>query len=586
MRFERLAEYWQAIEKTNSRLAITAILAKLFGESEVKEIDKTVYLSLGQLRPKYEGMEFNLAEKMIQRSIAAAVNRPVETIARLYKQSGDLGETVQQLYQFQTPSKLSVSEVYRRLWQLAADSGQGSQERKIQAMADLIKNGDKQSAKYLVRIPVNKLRLGFSEMTVLDGLSWMVKGDKSLRPDLEKAFNVCADIGLIAKEYKNKGIKSIRRIKPQIGVPIRPQKSERLPSAEKIVEKLKEFAVEGKWDGLRVQIHLDKFPISNFQFPKKQELFEDKLQPLVRIFSRNLDNMTKMFPDIVRAAQSLPAASAILDGEAVAYDAKTGKLLGFQETVQRKRIHGVIGKAKELPLKVFIYDLLFLNGQTLINEPFKRRRQALERLMAKPINGLELAGQSIVTSASRLRELREQYIRLGLEGVMCKKLNEPYRAGARNFNWVKFKKVTQGELADTIDAVVLGYYLGKGKRTVFGAGAFLAGIPDADGRYGSLVKVGSGLTEEQCGELVKRCQKIKTREKPEEYLVDKSLYPDVWVRPELVTEIMADEITKSPVHAFGLALRFPRLMRFRDDKKAADATGRDELRRLFKSQRQ
>ena len=573
MKFKKLAEYWQEIDKTGLRLEMTAILARLFKELSAEEIDLAVYLSLGRLRPKYEGVEFNLAEKMMVRAIASAYNRPVEEMTQAFKQQGDLGQVIFN-FQFSIFNKkhLSISDVYQRLYTLANDSGLGSQERKIKQMAELLKDLDELSARYLVRIPINNLRLGFSEMTVLDGLSWSLSGDKSLRPDLERAFNVCADIGLIAATFKAGGVKAITKMKIKVGVPIRPQKSERLPSAEKIVEKLggiyplkQGFAVEGKWDGLRVQIH--------------------KAGGLTRIFSRNLDNMTAMFPEITAAVAQLPVESVILDGEAVAYDKTTGKLLAFQETVQRKRIHGVGAKAKELPLKVFVYDVLLINGQSLIEMPFKKRRELLEKILTNVSGDLELAEQETVTDTKRLRELREKYIYLGLEGVMCKKLNEPYRAGARNFNWVKFKKVTQGELADTIDAVVMGYYLGKGKRTEFGAGAYLAGIPDANGQCGSMVKVGSGLTEEQCEELAKRCQKIKINKKPDEYLVDKNLYPDIWVRPEIITEIMADEITKSPIHAFGLSLRFPRLVRFRDDKKPDEATSKNELEKLFKLQK-
>ena len=584
MKFNRLAQYWQKIDKTSSRLEMTAILARLFKESSGEEIDQIVYLSLGRLRPKYEGVEFSLAEKMMVRVIARAYNRPVDAVTKSFKQKGDLGELIDSA----TASQLhgvTVSQVYDRLMAIAVDSGQGSQERKVNQMAGLLKDLDGLSAKYLVRIPINNLRLGFSEMTVLDGLSWMNAGDKSLRPVLEKAFNVCADIGLVAKEFKNKGIQRIRKIRPQVGVPIRPQKSERLPSAEKIVEKLVRFAVEGKWDGLRVQIHIDK---SKRIQEKENSLFgEEKYKSLVRIFSRNLDNMTAMFPEIIAAVSKLPIESVILDGEAVGFDPKTGKLLPFQETVQRKRKHGVEGKAKELPLKVFVYDLLFLNGKSLIDQPFNQRRKLLERTLPRTQRGagLELAQQEIVTEAKRLRELRQKYVRLGLEGVMCKKLDTAYQAGARNFNWVKFKKVTQGELADTIDAVVMGYYAGRGKRTGFGLGAFLVGVPDVKtGQVGSIAKIGTGLSDEQWKELKVRCAKFEVRGKPEEYRVDKNLYPDVWLKPQIVTEIMADEITKSPIHAFALALRFPRLIRFRDDKKVEEATSKTELEKLFKLQ--
>lgn len=581
MNFKQLADYWQEIDKTPSRLAMTAILARLFKESSGEEIDQIVYLSLGRLRPKYEGIEFSLAEKMMVRVIARAYGRTVDEVTKEFKQKGDLGDLIPDR-KSNGNINIAVGDVYRRLFDIAVDSGQGSQERKVGSMALLLKDLDGLSAKYLVRIPINNLRLGFSEMTVLDGLSWSAAGDKSLRPALEKAFNVCADIGLIAKTFKNKEVKGIAKIQAEVGVPIRPAKSERLPSAEKIVEKLVRFAVEGKWDGLRVQIHLDK---SKEQMPnaKKISLFgEEKSTNFVRIFSRNLDNMTDMFPDVAAAAQKLKVDQVILDGEAVGVNPKTGKLLAFQETVQRKRKHGVGAKAKELPLKVFVYDLLFLNGKSLIDQPFQERRKKLETVLPRTLRGagLELAEQEIVTEAKRLRELREKYIRLGLEGVMCKKLDTPYQAGARNFNWVKFKKVTQGELADTVDAAVMGYYFGRGKRTGFGVGAFLVGVADEKGRIGSIAKIGTGLSDEQWKELKVRCAKFEARSKPDAYSVNKNLYPDVWVEPRIVVEIMADEITKSPIHAFGLALRFPRLVRFRDDKKVDDATTRQELEKM------
>ncbi|MDZ4229445.1 MAG: ATP-dependent DNA ligase [Patescibacteria group bacterium] len=578
MKFKKLAQYWQEIDQTASRLEMTAILARLFKIATAGEIDKIVNLSLGRLRPKYEGVEFSLAEIMMVRVIGAAYNQPLAQVTRAFKQKGDLGELIPNR---KSSSNLTVADVYQRLMAIAQDQGQGSQDRKVSQMAGLLKDMDSLSAKYLVRIPINNLRLGFSEMTVLDGLSWMSSGDKNLRPALEKAFNVCADIGRIAREYKRGGLKALAKIQVQVGVPLRPQKSERLPSAGKIVEKLKTFAVEGKWDGLRVQIHYDK----HRSVGEPADLFGKKDGRFSRIFSRNLDNMTAMFPDVTAAVEKLKVDQVILDGEAVAFDKASGKLLPFQETVQRKRKHGVTDKAKELPLKVFVYDLLFLNGKSLIDQPFRLRRRQLEQILLEPIDTLELAEQAIVSDETRLRQLREKYLSLGLEGVMCKKLDTPYQAGARNFNWVKFKKVTQGELADTVDAVVMGYYAGRGKRTGLGLGAFLVGVPDAkSGQVGSIAKIGTGLSDEQWREMWQRAQKLKTKTKPIEYLVAKNLFPDVWVKPQMVVEIMADEITRSPIHAFSLALRFPRLVRWRDDKKVDEATGKTELEKLFKLQ--
>lgn len=586
MKFRRLAEYFEKIEKTASRLEMTRLLAELFKEVKPEEIDLAVYLSLGMMRPKFEGIEFNLAEKMMLRAMGIACGTELLKMEQEYKKAGELSQVI---FNFQKSifkqKNLSVAEVYKRLFDIAIDEGQGSQERKINSMAKLIQELDNLSAQFAVRIPINNLRLGFSDMTVLDALSWMAKGDKSLRPELERAFNVCADIGEIAKVFKGSGLPGISAIKAKIGVPIRPAKSERLPSADKIVEKLEVFGVEGKWDGLRVQIHYDKGKY--MQLGGQEDLFGSKgQQKFVRIFSRNLDNMTQMFPEIAKAVAGLPVKSVILDGEAVAYDPKTGKLLGFQETVTRKRIHGVGQKAEEVPIKVFVYDILFLDGEMVMGKSFRERRKLLEKIFCKAESDtLELAEQEIVADVKRLRELMTKYLKMGLEGVMCKKLTMAYQAGARNFNWVKLKKATEGELVDTIDCVVMGYYAGKGKRTGFGVGAFLVGVPDEKGKIGSIAKVGTGLTDEQWRELKTKSGKCKIKEKPQEYLVDKNLEPDVWLRPELVTEILADEITKSPIHAFGLALRFPRLVNFRDDKNLGEATSRKELEKLFKLQK-
>ena len=411
----------------------------------------------------------------------------------------------------------------------------------------------------------------------------MEKGDKSLRPQLERAFNVNADIGKICRVFKIKGLKGIGGIKATAGVPIRAAQAERLPNAEKMVEKLEIFGVEGKWDGLRVQIHVDNTRVQ--KAAKQEALFGGGEEKFVRIFSRNLDNMTNMFPDIVEAVRRLKVRSVILDGEAVAYDIKTGKLLNFQATVKRKRKHGVGGMAKKLPMKVFVYDLLFEDGKGLIEKPFGERRKRLEKIMKEEKGDLVLAEQEVVSDVKHLRKLVKKYLGMGLEGVMCKKLTTPYQAGSRNFNWVKFKKTTEGELVDTIDAVVMGYYVGKGRRGGFGIGAFLVGAVDSNGQIGSIAKIGTGVTDEQWGDIRQRADKIAVKKKPEEYKVDNNLFPDVWIKPELVTEIMADEITKSPIHAFGLALRFPRLVRFRDDKKVSQATSKKELDKFFKLQK-
>jgi len=588
MLFSKLASFLAKLDKTASRIQMTEILADVFLKASVLEIDKVCYLSLGQLAPKYQKVEFNMAEKMMVKAIAKTLDLNNDKVQTSYKQMGDLGNVI---YFFKAKqkkpkkSKLTVIDVYQKLLTIAQEEGSGSVERKINKMTVLLKELDPLSAKYIGRIPVNKLRLGFSDMTILDSLSWMKTKDKSLRPKLERAFNVLADIGKIAKTFKAKGLIGINQIKTEVGIPIRAAKAERLPTAKKILEKMNgKCGLEPKMDGFRTMIHLDKAKKIKLKDKTNLSLFEDKDQCLVRIFSRNLDNMTHMFPEIVEAVQELEVDNVILDGEAIAFDKNSGKFLPFQETVQRKRKHGIAKKAKEVPLKVFVFDILHLNGKTLLKLPFSQRRKILETVLK--LNKTEdktiiLTQQKIVTKAKDFETFFQKTVTDGLEGLMAKKLDASYQAGARNFNWVKYKVGMRSELADTIDCVVMGYYQGKGKRTSFGIGAFLVGIYDKKNQqFLTTSKIGTGLTDQQWKEMFKRCSLLKTKIKPKEYQLNKNLNPDVWVSPKLVVEIEADTITKSPIHTAKLALRFPRLKKIRDDKTPDQATTLKELKHL------
>jgi DNA ligase 1 len=588
MKFKKFSLYLQKLEKTASRNQMTEILAEVFKNSSACEIDKICYLSLGRLAPKYEGIEFNMAEKTMLKSIAKAAAKDLKQVKQKYKNLGDLGDTVLEFKKDNgNNNNLKVNEVYSKLLTIAKEEGEGSVDRKINKMASLLKNLNPLSAKFVSRIPVNKLRLGFSDVTILDALSWMEVKDKSLRPELERGFNVLADIGKIASIFKSKGIKAVKKVKSQIGIPIRMAKAERLPNPEKILEKMDgKCALERKLDGFRVQLHLDKTRKLKLKEETNLSLFKEKKQSFVRIFSRNLDNTTYMFPDVVEAVQKLKAKKTILDGEAIAYNEKTDKFLPFQETVQRKRKHGVAKKAKQMPLKVFVFDILNLNGKNLIAEPFFKRRKILENLLKKSKGeekAILLAEQKIVTKPKQFNKFFKSAAKEGLEGLMAKKLDTSYQAGARNYNWVKYKVAMQSDLADTIDCVVMGWYKGRGKRTSFGIGAFLAGIYNKKkDEYLTVSKIGTGLTDEQWRKMNKHLNKIKTNKKPQQYKLNKNLNPDIWCQPNLVVEIEADTITNSPIHTAKLALRFPRLKKFRDDKEPTQATTLKELKKLAK----
>lgn len=594
MTFKKLSWYFLRLESTPSRNQKTALLAQLLKETSPEEIAPVVYLSAGRLAPLFESVEFNLAEKMMIKALNLAFNQPEREIRRLFRMHGDLGTAAEKLKSSPGLKGLKVSQVFQRLYQIAQEQGEGSQERKLQGLSSLIRDLDPLSVKYVVRIPLSTMRLGFSDLTLLDALSWMKGSDKSLRKDLEDAYNVSADIGLIAKIFKTKGLKGLKKIKASPGLPIRTAQAERLDSAEKIVEKLKCFAVEKKMDGFRVQIHLDKSRNMKTQevLSKEQDKLWETRGPFVRLFSRNLEDTTFMFPDIVASAQKLPVRSAILDAEAIAFNPRTHKFLPFQETIQRKRKYGIKEASQDLPLKAFVFDLLYFNGKTLLAEPFQKRRLWLEKILPES-DTLVLAEQKIVDNSHDLRKLFDQAVAENLEGVMAKKLDAVYQAGARNFNWVKYKRTTEGTgLADTLDCLVMGYYPGRGKRANLGLGGFLVGVyDDRSQKYETLSKIGTGLTDEQWQEMKKRCDRVAASYQPASYEVPKELKPSVWCRPQIVVEIKADEITRSPLHTAGktkkrsgLALRFPRLVKFRDDKNPSQTTTVKEVLRLYRMQ--
>lgn len=575
MTFGEFSKYLARLERTPSRNEMTAILAELLKALKPAEARQAIYLSLGQLAPAYAGLELNIAEKLMFKILARAYGAAEAEVIRLFKQKGDLGFVAELLAGAKKPAQtLVVTQVYQALSAIAQTSGAGSVAGKVQAFSQLLQSVDGLSARFIVRIPLAKLRLGFSDVTILDALSYVAAGDKSRRPVIERAFNVSADIGQVVAVFKAQGVAGLKKIAATPGVPIRMSAAERLPNAQSIIDKLGRAISEPKYDGFRIQVHV----------------FEKQ----VKIFSRNLENTTAMFPDIAAAAQKLPVKSIIFEGEAISYNPDTDEFRPFQETMQRKRKHDIGLFAEQMPLQIFAFDILYINGEEVLNKPFRERRQILEKVFppAASDEAIVATRSDTVDNASALEKLFDEYVAEGLEGVIVKKMDAPYQAGARGFHWIKFKRAMRGELADTIDAVVMGYYRGRGKRSGFGIGAFLAGVYDPKAeRFKSVAKIGTGLTDEEWREMRRRADGLKRAVPLKNYVVVKNLAPDVWVKPGLVVEIQADEITRSPIHTaaqdkegVGLALRFPRLVKFRADKTPEQATSEKELVALFKMQ--
>lgn len=586
MTFYQFSLYLERLEATTLRNSMVEILSELFAASSSSEIGHMCYLLQGRVAPLYQAIEFGVADKMMVRAIVQATQKDQEKVNASFKELGDLGKTVEHFKVKKNKdieNSLTVDQVYGILRNVAESNGEGSQEKKVTLLSDLLVKADPLSCRYIVRITLAKLRLGFSDMTMLDALSWTIAKSKDHREVIEKAYNVRPDLGFIAQSLKSEGIHSISSITPKVGVPILMARANRLGSSPEILEKLGRCAIEFKYDGLRLQVH--------------------KHGRKVKLFSRNLEDLTTMFPDITQALEiEISAKEVIFEGEIVAYNPQTGTNVAFQQTMQRRRKYNIEEKAAEIPVKLFAYELLYHEGKNYIHLPYTERKACLKSIIQSK-KTIFYAQETIVSDEKILEKLFHQSVEEGFEGIIAKRLEGVYQAGMRGWNWIKFKRAMSKKLTDTFDVLVMGYTKGEGKRTIFGVGQFLTGVfDDKDDRFKTISKIGTGLTDEQFHELKKRIDVLALKEKPKNYEVDKLLEADVWLQPSLVVEVAADEITRSQIHTAGrtmgptksgnaqevrtpgFALRFPRLERFRDDKSPTEATTVTEVEKMYSLQ--
>lgn len=584
MQFKELAEYYDKLEAVSSRLTMIEILAELFKKLDANEIEAATYITQGILLPPFEGLEFGVADKLVEEAAAIATGYTKDQIDKEYKRTGDLGLAVQKLkantrLKSLNPKKYEILEVYERMKKIAETNGQGSKDRKVNMLADLIAASTSVEVKYIVRYPLGQLRTGVGDSTIMEALSVAGTGDRKFKASLERAYNICSDLGMMAHELVAKGPKAIENMHVTVFKPVRPALAERLPTAEAIIERMHgKTSVEQKYDGFRVQVHKDG--------------------EKVKLFSRKLENTTEMFPDLVKAVRDeVHVNKIIFEGEALAFNDVTFEFMPFQETIQRKRKHNIAETASKLPLHLFAFDILYYKDRDWLSEPYEKRRAKIEETFS---NGklIKPTARILTDSPKELEEFFQNSIENGLEGVIAKDLNAPYIAGSRKFSWIKLKRSYRGELSDTLDLVIVGYFLGRGSRAEFKFGGLLGAIYNKKrDMFETISRIGTGFTEAQMQELNTKLSKIKLPKKPAR--VDSIIEPDFWVDPKYVVTINADEITRSPIHTCGrskdengietgYALRFPRLVgpeAIRADKGPEETTTTQEVIEMYKNQK-
>ncbi len=575
MRYRIVADAYAQLEKITGRLEMIAALAGLFRQTPRDLLPTVVYLSQGKIAPDYAGVEIGLAEKLAARAVADAAGKTLEKVLASVRRTGDLGTAAEQLLAGKRGARaaLTVADAFAELEKIAGAAGPGAQAQKIAALADLVRRATAREAKYLVRTATGKLRLGVGDATILDALAEVYAGGRARRAALERAYNICSDLGLVARTLADGGLEAVARIEVRPGHPVRPMLAQRLGTAAGILEKLGgRCGAEFKYDGERVQVH------------RQGGSFV--------LFSRRLERITDQYPDAVDLLRAgLRPTTAILEAEIVAIDPEAGELRPFQELMHRRRKYGVADAARRYPVGLFCFDMLHAGGRDLTRLPYPQRRQALTEAIT-PSDRLSLTTSQSVGTPAALDAFFEEAITEGCEGLMCKSVGPEsvYQAGARGWLWIKYKREYRTELQDTLDLAVVGAFHGRGRRGGTYGALLMAAYEDAADMFRTVTKVGAGFTDEDLATLRRRLAPHEVPHRPAR--VDSRMDPDVWIEPSLVLEIVGAEITLSPVHSVawgqvrpdaGLALRFPRFTgRYRDDKSPEDATTVKEILDLYR----
>lgn len=551
MKFSQLAKLFEELEKTSSYNEMKKKLAAFFKKTPKQEIKQTTYLLLGTIDSHYSDTNIGMADKMVIKAIAKSGKQKEEKILAEYKKQGDIGKTAEK---YSGNGNLTVTQVFDTLHSIAKTSGKGSQEQKIKQLADLLSKANAIQAKYIARIVIGDLRLGVGDKTILDSLILAYEGK---REDIDYAYHVCPDAGQIAETIAAKGIKAVKKIGVKLGTPIQSMLCQRVKSLDEIKNKLGyPVAVEEKYDGERIQIH--------------------KKGNAITLYSRRLENITLQYPDLIhQLKKSVNAKNCIIDSEVMPVDEK-GNLLKFQLLMQRRRKHSVEEYSKKIPVVLFAFDILYLN-KSLIQLPYEKRYDLLRKTI-KETGKVKLALRKICDDMDCIEELFNKTIQHGGEGIVIKSLKGTYEAGIRGWNWVKWKPEYVKGLRDTFDLIIVGAYYGKGRRTG-SYGALLCAVYDSKtNTYKTFCKLGSGFTDETLAKLPKILKKTNT--KPVNAEVSNAMKPDVWIIPEKVVEVTGAEITKSPNHTAGYALRFPRFLKWRE-KTPEQATTLKEILKLI-----
>jgi len=624
MLYSELANTFDKLEKTGSRLEMTATFSEFFKTVNAEDIRNIVYLSQGKLHPDFYPQELGMADKLVLGAISSTSGIPESVTEAAWIKKGDPGAVAEEFIGIKKQmtlfsESLTLDRVVKNLLLIENSEGRDSQDKKMKYLSQLLHDSTPIEARYLCRIVTGRMRVGAGSMTILDALAdaFATKED---RPEIERAFNITCDLGLVAETISVGGINAIKQMQVTVGNPIKVMLAERLPSIAQIIERMGgKCAMEYKYDGIRIQAHISKNS--------------------VKLYSRRLEDLTSNFPDVAASLRAqCRVEEAIIEGECVAIDRKTGEMLPFQTVTHRRKKHGMKEAIKEFPVKIFMFDILYADGIDMTLYPFVERRiklietfdlsenvkklHLLENIKklnlpedvkklylsedieksnfpenAKESNlseQIDLTTMKIIESPEEGEAFFNEAISARCEGIMAKSIYQDsvYRAGSRGFLWIKYKKDYEASLTDSFDLAVVGAFYGMGKRAGKYGALLMAAFDAESGKFCTVCKLGTGFDDAFLEELPKMLDKYLSETKPQ--LVDAEMVPDVWFQPTIVLEVVAAEISISPIHTAaiglvsddaGLGLRFPRFTGcVRTDKGPEQCTTVNEIFEMYELQ--
>jgi DNA ligase-1 len=567
MDYGKLVEVYEHLEETSGRLKKIDTIAELLRDSPIGVLPKVALLIQGKVFPSWSEKEVGIADLLMIKIISKSTGFSEKDVMLRFNETGDFGIVIEEMVGkrkqktlFSEP--LTVEKVFKNLQELAGIEGKKSQDKKFQIVSELILSAKPKEAKYIVRTTLGDLRIGVAEGVMRDSVARaFFSGEKEEMKDIVKAIEwawfLKPDYGEIAKLAKKDGMEGIKKVGIEIGKPYHVLLAERSRSLKDALESFDRIALEYKYDGARIIIH--------------------KRGENIWLFTRRLENVTVQFPDLVEYVRKcVNAKDCVIEGEMLGFDKETGRPMPFQSLSQRiKRKYDIDKAVKDIPIQVNVFDIVYLEGKSLFSEPLEQRRKELEGIIDPIPEKFQLARQLITKDMEKAEKFYKAALEAGQEGLIVKNLDAKYQPGRRVGYWLKVKPTMEN-----LDLVIIGGQWGTGKRTGW-LGSFVLGCRKGD-EFVECGMIGTGIKEkEQKYEDVTFTQLTKLL-KP---YIEHEKGRDIKIKPKIVVEVAYEEIQKSPNYSSGYALRFPRVVRIRFDRKPDGSDTLDRLEDLYGAQR-